>query len=510
MNKKIIKSAMSISIIGIVVKVFGFVKQAVIAYYFGANFQTDAYFLSSGFIGNMAYLLCTPLAITFLTMYIKSQTNETEDKTNTFVSSTVELFMLIGLCFGLILYFFAPQVSKVLAPLYTSDQVDTVAIYLRYMIIILALQALVTIHGTILDANKIFIPKQFNGLIQSLTIIIALFCFSQHLSIQVLITAFIISFIFQYLFLKIFTRKRFHFRFVNPFIDKREKQLITLILPLLVGYGAIEINQIVDKMITSGLGEGVVSALSYAQTISTSITQLFIAALVTVLFTYLTESVEKKKFNETLKLTKQSVLLIILITLPVSVWCCCYSSEIITVLYARGSFSQEAVKNTSLALVGYGIGFVIQGIREVLVKAHYAFHDTKRPTINSIVSIVFNIIFSIFLSRYIGVLGVTLATSIAGIVSVIMFTFTIKNHFLSVEKNKNSEFVKKLVKIFGSGIIMSCSIFITKSFLDSNVFIELIVGCLFSGLVFVIFLKVLKVSEIDTLWSMVKKKTRKQ
>lgn len=81
------------------------------------------------------------------------------------------------------------------------------------------------------------------------------------------------------------------------------------------------------------------------------------------------------------------------------------------VVFTRGAFGQENVRQTAAALRGYGFMFVPLTLRDLFSRFQYGYKDTCRPMVNSAVSIALNIVLSVTLSPYLGVLGITLATS---------------------------------------------------------------------------------------------------
>ena len=74
------------------------------------------------------------------------------------------------------------------------------------------------------------------------------------------------------------------------------------------------------------------------------------------------------------------------------------------------------------------MGFVFQAARANLVKVFYAFQDSKTPMINGMISIVCNITLSFLLSKFIGISGVSLATSIAMMIATILLLRDVKNY----------------------------------------------------------------------------------
>ena len=71
----------------------------------------------------------------------------------------------------------------------------------------------------------------------------------------------------------------------------------------------------------------------------------------------------------------------------------------------------------------------------------YAFQDTLTPMINSIVGLATNIAASIVFSRFLGVAGVALATSLSMMIVAILSFFTLKKHLHRFQKPKYQGFL---------------------------------------------------------------------
>ena len=66
-----------------------------------------------------------------------------------------------------------------------------------------------------------------------------------------------------------------------------------------------------------------------------------------------------------------------------------------------------------LHLLGYGFGIFFTGIRDILNSTLFSMGKTKITTINGVIGVVVNIILSIILSKYLGIFGIAIASSIA-------------------------------------------------------------------------------------------------
>ena len=69
----------------------------------------------------------------------------------------------------------------------------------------------------------------------------------------------------------------------------------------------------------------------------------------------------------------------ILILAPVALITVLSAGDIVSLVYYRGEFTLENVHSTTLALVGFAVGFPIIALRELLIRVHFAYQETKSP-----------------------------------------------------------------------------------------------------------------------------------
>ena len=128
--------------------------------------------------------------------------------------------------------------------------------------------------------------------------------------------------------------------------------------------------------------------------------------------------------------------------IPITVGVIIFGNDIVKVVYARGKFTQHAVYITTLALLGYGFGIFFTGIRDILNSTLFSMGKTKITTINGVIGVIINIIFSIILSKYIGIMGIALASVIAMVVTSILL-------FISIIKLEKGFIIKDIIKKIG-------------------------------------------------------------
>lgn len=427
MNKKITKSLLSVSGIILLSKVLGLVKQMVTANAYGATVDTDIISLSEGLITNVDFLLVQALSTAFIPTYISAEKSVSEK--SKFVSNTIKVFFLITLLVSVAIFATSPLLSKILAPLYSDELSNKLSLYLRIFAPVLILVVEMAVFNSLLKSNEKFIPGELIGFNQSVILITLIFVIGSKLGPDTLVLGFYLYAIVNLLFLMFNAKGLWRIEKGNPFKDPNIKKLLVMMGPLILGYSMIFVNQQVDKIIVSGLGEGTITAMGYASVLSNFIAT-FISSICGVLFTYITQRIVSEDEKGAANLTIDSVWNMSTLLLPISIITIMNSHDIVTVVFGRGKFDATAVDNCSYALIGYAFMFIPFIVREMLSRFQYAYGDSKKPMINSTISIVVNIVLSIILSKFIGVLGVTIATSISVAVCAAL------NYMSSKSKNK--------------------------------------------------------------------------
>ena len=453
-KKKIFHTMASVSGLVILSKILGFVKQIVTANAFGATIHTDIITLSEGLISNLDYLLVQALSTAFIPTYIYAKASDRKES-DKFVSNTIILFLLLSFIISCVVYIGAPVVSHILAPSYNEFDSIRLARYIRFFAPALMLIVELAIFNALLKANEVFIPGEMIGLNQSIILIILVFLVGEKLGADTLVLSFYIYAMFNLAFLIIQSRKKWHFTWGSVFTDSNVLKLLKMMGPLLLGFSMVFINQQIDKMIVSGLGEGTVTAMGYASVLSNFICT-FVGSICGVLFTYITAKIADGEDAAAAELAIESVSQIGTILIPISIITIVCSHDIVSIVFGRGKFNAFAIDNCSKALIGYGCMFIPYVIRELYSRFQYAYGDSKKPMINSTIGIVFNIIFSIVLSKIIGVLGVTIATSISVLVCAILNVVTSKKRNNHIKMDKIVQFFPRWIIGIFSCLIITC------------------------------------------------------
>jgi putative peptidoglycan lipid II flippase len=196
----------------------------------------------------------------------------------------------------------------------------------------------------------------------------------------------------------------------------------------------------------------------------------------------------------------KSIVIISLLLIPIAFAVILLNKEIITAFYGRNQFGSNAIILTSIALLGYSMQIPFLGIRDILNSSLFSMQKTKVTTINGIIGVLVNIILSITLSRRIGLLGVSIASSIASAVTAILLFYSTKKIIGDIDIR---EMIKSLIKITLSAFIMMVIVKIINNILGiNNVFVILIIDGIVGSIIFFVGCIILKVKELNEMLDM--------
>jgi putative peptidoglycan lipid II flippase len=268
-----------------------------------------------------------------------------------------------------------------------------------------------------------------------------------------------------------------------------------------------QLNVLIDKTIASAIFTGGISALNYANKLNLFIYSVFVIPIVTVMYPSISKmsaNGDKQKFK---KAIIEAINAVNIFVIPASVGAVLHAKPIITLLFERGAFDSDAVVMTANALLFYSIGMVAIGLREVLSRAFYSLQNTKTPMINATIGVMINIIFNLILSKFMGISGLALATSISAIFTMVLMFISFRTKF--------GPFGLKNVIITSLKITIASLIMGLFSKLGFNFFSDifsqnfsLILAMVIGVITYFITLHFMKIEDIDVIKNVIKDKIR--
>ncbi len=422
-------------------------------------------------------------------------------------SSFLNIAIVVLIVCLVILFFAMPYLIPLLVPKFDPAKQQMTINLAQIFLISPIFFSISYILGGVLNSFKRFLAYSLAPLIYNLSIILAtLFLADKYSVYGVAVGVVCGAFLHMIIQLPVVLKLGFKYQFIFDWKDKAVRKIGFLMLPRAIGLGSMQIMLIVYTALASAVSAGSVAIFNLADNIQTMPTVVFATSLATAVFPTLSEKVSLGKIDDFSRYIAKGIRTIIFILIPASIGIILLRAQIVRVILGSGHFGWQQTVDTANTLGFFAISLVAQGLIPLFARSFYALHNTKTPTIISIVSIIFSIILGLIFVKTQGVLGLALAFTIGSFLNAILLYFYLRKKAQQlITQEKNTAIFT--LKILFSSAIMAAVIQITKILVEPSidmtrgwgVLVQLICAIVIGSLVYFLLTWVLKCEEFGEL-----------
>jgi len=428
-TQRAFKATMLVTGVIVFSKVFGFVRDMILANYFGTGMANDAYVSAYSLFYLPVLLFNSCISATLIPLYVEERDRHSLERANHFASNTLNLFALAALALSALFFLLARPLVRLIYVGFDPEKAGLTVALMRTMLLSLVFNITSIGLASLLNAAEKYIAAQLTGFPLSACIILASVFFSGRYGILAVGWGVFAANILQTLILIPFLGGWFRYTPVLDFSDKRFHRLVVLAGPAMLSMGISELNHMIDHALASGLNPGDISAMSYAYRLITFLLGVLMVPLTTVMFSKLSRMAAARDEKGMLEVLRRCVLVIALVALPIVALAVVLRLDVIKFAYMRGRFDMHSARVTADILMCYVVGVPAFGMRDFLNRVFHALQDTTTPFRVSCVVVGLNIVLNLILRVFLGANGLALATSIAGATGMVILLLTLKKRF---------------------------------------------------------------------------------
>ena len=255
----------------------------------------------------------------------------------------------------------------------------------------------------------------------------------------------------QLIFLYKYVSKYYSLKFTLKLkVNNKVKFFFKKLLPSIFSSGVTQINILIGTIIAS-FQTSAVSFLYYADRIYQINLAIAGIAIGVVILPQLSRHIQSRKKNKILLIQNKALELSLFLSLPATIALIIGSEQIVSALFGYGSFNENSVNNSSLALYYFALGLPAFAFIKVFSSFFFANQDTKTPFHISLISVMLNIFISVYYFNEIGFIIIPIATSISSWFNSILLFLFLKNKKLFYF---NQIFFIRFIKIIFASILM--------------------------------------------------------
>lgn len=483
----LIRASATIGSLTLVSRVFGFVRDTMIAQLLGAGIWSDAFIVAFKLPNFMRRLFAEgAFNAAFLPLYAGTRATEGDKEARVLVEEihSVLAFILVALC--ILAEIFMPQVMYVLAWGFDKDPekfnlaVTLTRITFPYILFI----SLVSLQGGILNSISKFAAVAATPIIMNVCLITAMVAVVKFMPTpaHALAVGVMASGIAQYAWLQYFCRRQgVAPRWMFPRMTENVKKLFVLIGPAALGSSVAQINLFIDTQIATLIPKAP-SFLYYADRIGELPLGIIGIAVSTALLPMLSRQIRTGDIAQARHTQNRALEISLLFGIPAMVALIVMPYPIINVLYEHGAFSPDDSDATYKTLIAYALGTPAFLMVKIFASTFYANQDTKTPVKIAIACVIINLFFNLTLMGPMKYVGLALATSIASWFNALALGYYLRKRELFVA---DTLLTFRLIRILGCSALMGAALLavypLVRDYFHAALLIKIIALCVLIG-----------------------------
>ena len=430
----VLKAAWLIAVVTIVSKLIGFVRDVVIANYYGANMVSDAYYyayqipsLSLILLGGVGgpFHSATVAIFSKLITSLKDKPSEKINKLySTFMTATILFFLVLSV----LIFIFPKEIMGLIISNGSQEMINLAATHLKIMTPLLVVGGIVGIYYGILIIYKQFMLPNLSPIIMSVSIIAMSVAAAPDdkkglaLAWATTIGA-VLQLVIQYPNIrKLGFKLRPNFEFTN---NPHFKEICELLFPAVLSSTIGQVHIYVDMFFTSSISEGAWTAIGYANRVFQFPVGILVTAFLVPLFPIFARLVADKDYDGIRNYFNKGVGVLFFAAIPIIIGILVVGLDSVRLVFERGAFDEEATFMVTEALWFLSVSILPYVFRDSITRVYYSFNDSATPFLVAFSSIILKFFLNIlFITHWhMGIGGITLSTSLVTLFNACVLGF---------------------------------------------------------------------------------------
>lgn len=391
-DKPMARTAGIVMFLILISRILGLIREQVVAFIFGQNWQTDV-FTAAFTLPDLMYILLiagglNAAFIPVFTAYLaRGKEREGWQMAWTFFALGL-IFLVIFTVAGAI---FTPALTPLVAYAYQGRERALLIQLMRIMFPAVFFTALAGLGMGIHKSYKSFSAPLWGPIFYNVGIIIGTYMLAPRLGITGMalatVTGAFLNFIIQLpFFIKKCRSHPFALNLHHPGLHK----VLYLMGPAVVSSSIVQVNLIINRNLASALPEGSIRALQNANTLVQFPLGVFAMGVGMVILPTLSGLMaqgETERFRATFS---EGLRMVLFVTIPSAIGLAVLREPLIRLLFQSGQFTADDTQQAAYALLFYTIGLVSQAAIQILIQVFYSLQDTRTLVRVSATAIVLN------------------------------------------------------------------------------------------------------------------------
>ena len=438
----------------------GFAREVVIARYFGASGELDA-FLAALVVPTILFGVFNGALVSALVPIFAGYVSTNRGTEANRLACTLILSVSIVLAAAAIVgWIFAPYYVPLIVHFPQAQLAVTVEMT-RWLLPMIVATSVYGIIAALLNAYGRFGAAALGGAVLNAAVIAAVESGFSRYGAATLVAGTVLGYFAQLVLMLPPFLALDHLRWTIDLTHPGIKRVLDTLGPVTVGSAAGQIALFFDRFFASGLNVGSISGMNYAVKIVGFPQQLFVTAIATVIFPVFAGQFANRNGHAMRRSIATSLQLVLFCTVPSALGLIMLAGPIVRTLFERGAFTPEATVLCASLLPYASAGLIALAANVVLTRCTFACGHARLTVATSVATVVLNVILSIVWLPTLGARGLLLANTLSQTLQTIVLgciVWRIVGGFDALGVGRS------FLKVLGCSTMMVAALLVVQSF----------------------------------------------
>ncbi len=451
-SKTIVGAATIVGILSFVSRIVGLIRDRILAGKFGAGDVLDVYYAAFKVPDFLFSLIVVgALSASFIPLFTKQYKKFDKKQAWRFTNNVVSMLGVVMICFSVTLFIFIDPISSIIAPGFSEAKQLMVESMIKVMLIAQFILAISMVLGSVLQSLKRFFLYALAPILYNVGIILGAIFFVDKIGLIGLAWGVVLGAVLHLIVqvIGVFL-SGYRYRWSFQLSDKSIATMLRMTGPRVLGIAVNQILFIILTMVATTMTIGSVTVFQFAYNIQFFPIGIIGISYAIAAFPAFSDHIAKKeidKFKITFLSTVRQVLFFMI---PITLLFLIFRAQIVRVVVGAGAFDWEATILTADTLAFFALTFIPQSLVYILARAFFALENTVTPLVAGFVASLVGIISAFLFKESFGVIGLSMAYSLAMIVNMILLWAPLRQKMGSLGESVISQ---SLLKMSAAGLV---------------------------------------------------------
>lgn len=463
-TKNVLAAAALLAAAGLLSRLLGFFRNALLAYFYGAGDVLDAYFLAfrlPDFFFNLFFF--GAFSAGFVPVFIKLK-EENPERAWKLANDILNITLAVFIFFSAAFFVASPWVLKLIAPGFEAEKLKLAVTLSRIMFLQPIFLGISVVFSGILQSTRRFLAYALAPIFYNMGIIFGILVLVPRLGPMGLAWG-VVAGAFLHMLVQYPAAKHSGFKYRPAFYLKGNsiKEIFHIIVPRSLSLILNQLNLVVMAGLASFLGSGRVSVFNFANDLNGLVLGVVAVPLGVAVFPVFSAAASKKKFEELAETLLKTLRQLLFIMIPAAALFFVLRAQIVRLTLGYGQFDWLDTVLTIETLGLFLVGLVFQGVLAIVLRVFFALEDAKTTFWVLFFGVGVSIAVALFLAPLADVSALALGMSAAAIFNTVALVVILKRRLGFI---RFSFLTRPVTAFVFSSIVAAAAAYATLHFMD--------------------------------------------